>query len=190
MFKTKTLSDKQLLEGLARSDSKAVEQIYRMVLPGVVQYVRKNSGSETDARDIFQEAMIVMYRKASEGQLELTCTLNTFISSICRKLWLNRLRGSQREMGMIEGMDYVDPDEDTLLSMVKTSKYRLFQSHFKRLGSQCQQILDMFFQKTSMKEIAQKMGSTEGYIKKRKFKCKEKLIQSIKKDNRFKELQT
>jgi DNA-directed RNA polymerase specialized sigma24 family protein len=39
--------------------------------------VLKNNGSADDAKDIFQEAMIVLFEKVRSGSLELNCQIKT-----------------------------------------------------------------------------------------------------------------
>ena len=68
-------------------------------------------------------------------------------------------------------------------------RYRLFQNHFANLGKDCQKILQLYFDKVPLKNIAQIMGfKSEKYAKKRKFKCKEYLIKSIKQDLEYKKI--
>ena len=54
-------NEKALLQGLARSDKKAVETIYRENFNMIQSLIINNNGSADDAKDIFQEAMIVLY---------------------------------------------------------------------------------------------------------------------------------
>ena len=64
----------------------------------------------------------------------------------------------------------------------------LYRTHFNKLSESCQKVLSLFFAKVKMAEIAQKMDSSEAYIKKKKFKCKENLVSKIKADPLFAEL--
>ena len=48
--------------------------------------------------------------------------------------------------------------------------------------------MQWFFDKMPLRKIAKKLDTSEGYIKKRKFICKEKLIKAIKADAIFNEL--
>jgi DNA-directed RNA polymerase specialized sigma subunit len=64
----------------------------------------------------------------------------------------------------------------------------LYYTHFDALGEKCRQILQWFFDKTPLKEIAKRLDTSEGYIKKRKFQCKKQLIEAIQSDAKFKEL--
>ena len=187
MIKALHTNDQELLDGILRSDSRAVLKIYQDFLPGIIRYIQKNRGSEEEARDIFQEAMIVLFRKIKAGNLNLTCTLNTYLSSICRNLWLKKLR-DHKEMGVIEGVDFIDPDEDTLKTMQVTAKRRLVRKYLDQLGEKCRQILELVLQKIPYKKIAEQLGTSEGYIKKRKFDCNKKLVESVRTDRAYHEL--
>jgi DNA-directed RNA polymerase specialized sigma24 family protein len=57
-------NEQVLLKGLAQNDTKAVETIYRTNFNMVQSFVLNNNGTYDDARDIFQEAMIVLYENA------------------------------------------------------------------------------------------------------------------------------
>src|SRR5438105_1297170 len=78
----------------------------------VQSLVINNNGTTDDAKDIFQEAMIVLYEKARSGTFELNCQIKTYVYSVCRRLWLKKLQQANRflEMGEIESMVSVDDD--------------------------------------------------------------------------------
>ena len=89
-------NEKALLEGLALSDKKAIETIYRENYNMIQTLVINNNGSADDAKDVFQEAMIVLYEKARSGVFELNCQIKTYIYSVSRRLWLKRLQQLNR----------------------------------------------------------------------------------------------
>ena len=89
-------NEKALLQGLARSDKKAIEIIYRENYNMVQSLIINNSGSPDDAKDIFQEAMIVLYEKVRSGTFELNCLIKTYVYSVSRRLWLKRLQQMNR----------------------------------------------------------------------------------------------
>lgn len=62
-------NEKILLQGLAKNDKKAVETIYKDNYTMVQSLIINNNGSADDAKDVFQEAMIVLYEKARSGNL-------------------------------------------------------------------------------------------------------------------------
>ena len=90
------INEKALLEGLAANDKKAVEAIYQENYNMVQSLIINNNGSSDDAKDIFQEAMIVLYEKVRSGSFELNCQIKTYVYSVCRRLWLKRLQQLNR----------------------------------------------------------------------------------------------
>jgi len=191
MIMTKHSFDQQLLEGVLKADNKAVTQIYDLALPSVISWVKENNGTEADARDIFQEALMALFRKLEEGNFTLTCTLKSFLRIMCRNLWLTRLRNNKKFQGSnLEDIEPVTLDEGIVERIEKSEKEQLFFKHFDLLGENCRKIMQWFFDKMPLKEIAAKLDTSENYIKKRKFICKEKLIKAIQADPMFKELNT
>ena len=65
------INEQALLKGLASNDKKSVDTIYRENYNMVQLLVINNNGSADDAKDVFQEAMIVLYEKARSGTFEL-----------------------------------------------------------------------------------------------------------------------
>lgn len=182
-------TDRELLEGLLRADRVQVERLYQAYLPGIIRYVVRHGGTEADARDIFQDAVLVLYRKMKAGDLILTARLRTFLLAVCRNIWRTRQR-DRREYRLQpgEGEDRPDVDADTVETITRVSRERVYREHFDHLGDQCREILKLFFAKVKMRVIAERLGLSEKYVKKRKFECKEKLAESIRMDVRFREL--
>ena len=77
----------RLLEGIRAGDTATIRLLYREVLPGIKKYVVRNSGNESDAEDIFQDALMVVYEKATSGDLKLTSALSTYLFAVSKHLW-------------------------------------------------------------------------------------------------------
>src|SRR5215469_1306347 len=107
-------NEQKLLEGLAQNDRKAIEAIYRQHYNMVQSLILSNNGYPDDARDIFQEAMIVLYEKARSGTFELNSQLKTYLYSVCRRLWLKRLSQLQRYSPEVESLGETIPVEEDL----------------------------------------------------------------------------
>ena len=181
--------DQQLLEGIVNADRNAVKRIYDLILPSVILWVKENNGSEADARDIFQEALIALFRKVESSDFQLTCTLKSFVRIMCRNLWLTRLRDNKKfEASELEGVEKADLDQDLAESLERSEKEQIFYKHFDLLEEQCRKIMMWFFDKIALSEIAKRLETSENYIKKRKFICKEKLVKAIQNDPVFEEL--
>ena len=163
-----------LLEGLAANDKKAVETIYRENYLTIQSFIVKNNGYPDDARDIFQEAMIVLYEKVSSGTFELTCQIKTYLYSVCRRLWLKRLQQMQRYNPSAESVEEVIAVEEELeVHEKRNADLIVMENALNKIGEPCKSILEAYYlQKKSMPEIADFFGYTNAdNAKTQKYKC-------------------
>ena len=166
--------DKHLLEGLALNDREVIEAIYRDNYPMVQALILNNSGNSDEARDIFQEAMIVVYEKAVSGSLELHCQLKTYLYSVCRRLWLKRLQQLQRYGSLIENVEEtITVDEDLDMHEKHNADFLMMENAMSKIGEPCKSLLDAYYlQKKNMQEIAVDFGYTNAdNAKTQKYKC-------------------
>jgi len=167
-------NEQQLLEGLALNDRKAIEAIYKQHYNMVQALILNNNGTPDDARDIFQEAMIVLYEKVKTGSFELNCLIKTYLYSVCRRLWLKRLSQLQRISPEVEKLEETVPvEEDLDLHEQKDIDFQLMERSMKNLGEPCKSLLEAYYlQKKSMVEIAGSFGYTNAdNAKNQKYKC-------------------
>jgi len=163
-----------LLEGLALNDRKAIETIYKQHYNMVQALILSNSGYPDDARDIFQEAMIVLYEKVKSGSFELNCQLKTYLYSVCRRLWLKRLGQLQRSFSEVENLQDTVPVEDELERHEQRNRdFQVMDQSLNSLGEPCRSLLKAYYLETkSMVEIACDLGYTNAdNAKNQKYKC-------------------
>ena len=168
------INESALLEGLAANDKKSVETIYQQNYNMVQSLIINNNGSPDDAKDIFQEAMIVLYEKATSGTFELTCQIKTYLYSVCRRLWLKRLQQAQRYYLSEANFDEIVPLEDELEKHDKvTADLIVMDNALNKIGEPCKSLLEAYYiQKKSMPEIAEFFGYTNAdNAKTQKYKC-------------------
>ncbi len=169
----KEVSQKALLQGLARNEKKAVEAIYRDNFNMIQALVINNNGTAEDAKDIFQETMIVLYEKVQKGDFELNCQIKTFVYSVSRRLWLKRLL-HQNRFHISEGHeDVVVVDEDVDEHEKRNSEFLMMEKAMSSLGEPCKSLLEAFYiDKKNMQDIAAGFGYTNAdNAKTQKYKC-------------------
>jgi len=167
-------NEKALLEGLALSDKKAIETIYRENYNMIQTLVINNNGSADDAKDVFQEAMIVLYEKARSGTFELNCLIKTYIYSVCRRLWLKRLQQFSRYSPPVESLELTVPVDDEIEEHEKRdTEFEMMNKAIISLGEPCKSLLEAFYlQKQNMEVIASNFGYTNAdNAKNQKYKC-------------------
>ncbi|MEO5647733.1 MAG: sigma-70 family RNA polymerase sigma factor [Chitinophagaceae bacterium] len=169
-----SIQEQALLKGLAANDRKSIETIYREHY-GVVQgYILKNNGYHEDARDIFQEAMVVLFEKSKSESFELTCQIRTYIYSICRRLWLKKLQQMNRySLGVDEMEEIIGVEDELEMHEKRNADLQLMESALGKIGEPCKSLLEAYYiQKKGMQEIADSFGYTNSdNAKTQKYKC-------------------
>jgi RNA polymerase sigma factor (sigma-70 family) len=173
------LTDTELLVGLAEGSNEVLLQLYRRYFPMVLHFITSNSGSEDDAKDIYQEALVLLYEKAKSGSFELQAQLKTYLYSVVRRLWLKQL--AQRSRFMVRDVEKPASDEAALGQMnddlldheERDRQFNLMAESLNRLGEPCKTLLeDFYIQHLSMQEITEKFGYTNAdNAKTQKYKC-------------------
>ena len=166
--------DQSLLRGLAGNDKAAVETIYRENYTMIQSFILNNSGSVDEARDIFQEAMVVLFEKSTDTTFSLNCKIKTYIYSVCRRLWLKRLQQMQRYNPSAESVDEIVPVEEELdIHEKRNADLIVMENALNKIGEPCKSLLEAYYlQKKSMPEIAEFFGYTNAdNAKTQKYKC-------------------
>lgn len=169
-----TEQELQLLKGLAISDKQAIETIYRENYSMIQSFVINNNGSADDARDVFQEAMVVLYEKSKDTTFSLNCQIKTYVYSICRRLWLKRLQQLNKYSTQIESLEETVSVEDEMEEHEKRdNNFTLMEHAMSKIGEPCKSLLDAYYlQKKSMQDIAANFGYTNAdNAKTQKYKC-------------------
>jgi len=189
----KYYSNDKIIKGILQNDNFILQYIYNEYYPKINYFIINNNGIEEDAKDIFQEGLIIIYRKIKESQSFLKCSFETYLYSVCKLLWLKQLRKKRIRFIVQEKLPSYFKDKeypDIIYTIEKNERHRLYQKYFLKLGKDCQKTLRLFLDEIPLKDIAKLMGyKNENYAKKKKYKCKETLINNIKHDNEFKELE-
>ena len=185
----KRLTDEEIIAGLRKRDNSVLQYIYKNTFNAVKQLIVHNAGTDSDAEDIFQEALIIIFKKLREdSKFELTSSFTTYIYSIARLLWLKHLKQIKKieidplNRDMEERIEFEEPlpVEDKDLRMA------IYQRMLQQIPEDCQKILRLTAEDVNSKEIANKLGfRSEGYVRKRRHFCKEYLVNKIKEDAEY-----
>lgn len=181
-------SDQAWVAALKRKDRTAINLLYNEVFPMVKKLVTGYRGSEEDAWDVFQETMIVLYRKIQDPNFQLTSKLSTFLVGISRLIWMKKSQKDQATMLTHSDSEaYITNDTELIFA----ERELLFRKKLHMLGEQCRSILLLFFQKTKMEEIARQLNLASAEVARiTKYRCTQKLIKLIQSDRLYAELKT
>jgi len=168
------LNEQALLQGLANNDTKAIETIYKQNYNMVQTLILNNNGSYDDARDIFQEAMIALYEKARNESFVLTCKINTYVYSVCRRLWLKRLQQLGKYSNQIENLEEtISVEDDIEMQKKRNAEFIIMERVLGSMGEPCKSLLEGYYlKKMDMQSLAKEFGYTNAdNAKNQKYKC-------------------
>jgi RNA polymerase sigma factor (sigma-70 family) len=181
-------SDEAIQEGLRLRSDYIINFIYKEFFPLIKFLVTQNGGSDEDAEDIFQDGIIIIYNKINLNQFVLTSSFKTYMYSVCRNLWLQKLNKRKAIFDKLTDVEeYIDLPKAMLTeaSVEEAELHRIIQIHFLSLNEDCQKVLRLFTKNIPLRDIASIMGfKTENYAKTRKYLCKEELKKRIADDPR------
>ena len=177
----KNYSEPELLHDLqtpGRQDD-AIKHLYRVQYRTVQVYINQNGGTDEDAEDIFQDAVVNFIQVLQAGKFRGECSAGTFLNSLARYAWLNEFkrknRARLREEKFGRGMETIEIDiSETLVT--REIKLEL-QELLSTLGETCKKILlAYYYEELSMKEILQQLDyENEQVVRNKKYKCLKKL---------------
>lgn len=178
----------KLLEGLRQRNHRVLSEIYAQYYPVVLTYVTRNSGSESDAKDTFQESVIVIYKLAEDKSFTIKEEFGAFLMGVAKRIWHKQLRRHDiHERYVSQTEDTGIEEHPSEVELEDELERALLRKHIVNLGEDCRNVLMWSAEGMKNEEIAKKLGyKSEKVIRTKKYKCKEHLIKLIKQDPKFK----
>ncbi|TYZ09249.1 sigma-70 family RNA polymerase sigma factor [Hymenobacter lutimineralis] len=169
-------TDEEFVAAIRLGDDRALAQLYRLHLPMVLHLVQQNSGTEDEAKDVYQEGVIVFYEKVRDGSLELSCQIKTYLYAVCRRLWLKRLAEKGRYGGRLDDHEpYLETgaEADLVLAEQRDQQFALMEQALSQLGEPCRSLLEGYYLlDKSMQQLTADFGYTNAdNAKNQKYKC-------------------
>lgn len=169
------MKDKELIAQIKKGDEKALDYIYKKNFKSIIKMVLNNRGTEDEAQDIYQDALIVLWQKVQKDDFVLTSKLSTYLYAICKNLWLKELERKSKLIG-------TEKDEVEFIDFEQKERIKIIHDCIDSLGDTCKKVLTYYyFDGMSMQEIAKKLGfANADTAKTKKYKCKKELDSLIK----------
>ena len=80
-------TDKEIVDCLRNRQGYVVRYLSDRYLPMIRLMVTRLGGTSEDARDIFQEGLLIMLEKFDDKNFVLACKFKTLLYCICENLW-------------------------------------------------------------------------------------------------------
>lgn len=176
-------TDEELLKSIADGGSsrqRAIRHIYKdkSLESKVIRFVQNNSGNFQDGQDIFHEGIIVLDRNVRDDKFRGETTINGYLYSICRFLWMNQIR-KKAKVDLTEDNSRLDDVEESTpeIAYMDEERKRILNQIIAKLNDRCRKILELWKLSYSMEEIAKELDfSSAAMARKNKYRCHKALM--------------
>lgn len=176
----KEYTDNEIIECLRNRQSYVVHWLSDRYMPMIRLMVYQKGGTTEDARDIFQDGLIIMLEKLDDKKFNLTCKFKTFLYCVCEHLWKTILEKRQSAANYLNRRSEPESEKD-FTDMIDYQMYeQIIQDVFKTLDPISKKILTLYWQEKSLQEIADQLGYTYGYVRKKKCEAQGELTEKVK----------
>jgi RNA polymerase sigma factor (sigma-70 family) len=178
------LETSAVIEAIKAGSEKILFQVYEAYRNEFVSWaIRNHQVSVEEAKDVFQESVVGLYKNVKAGKLDkIDVSIKTYLFAIGKNIILNALRRKGIETKVYEsftestdnGIHY-HYEHQHLIDLVK----RLYRA----MGSPCKEILEMYYERDfDMESIAERVGYKNADVaKKKKYECLKSLEERISK---------
>ncbi|MGM0579601.1 MAG: RNA polymerase sigma factor [Bacteroidota bacterium] len=169
------LTDSQIIQRIKLGDESALDYLYKQHYKMMLRMILRNNGTEQEALDIFQDALIVFWQKAMDVNFELSSKISTYLYSVCKNLWRKELERKKK-------FEDSDKEESEYNQLENQEMVKIIHECIGELGDSCKKILSYhYFDGLSMDQIAKKMGlANSDTAKTKRYKCKKRLDDLIR----------
>ena len=169
--------DELQVEELRKKNTTALKQLYKTHYRMVLNLVLANNGSEQEAKDVYQEAIIHFYERLQQVEFVLTCKIKTYLYAVSRRLWLKRLAEQKKQVHIEDEERFAGIDQEMTDLEGNEKSFQVMDRALTDLGEPCRTIVeDFYLRNLTMDEITEKFGYTNAdNAKNQKYKCLQRL---------------
>jgi len=163
---------------IKENDTSTLKQLYKTNFAKVKRYVEKNNGDEQQAKDLYQEAFLAMWRNIKDDKFTAQSenAINGYLFQIAKYKWLDHIRSVRYKNTTFinREIEYDEPEVEE--SELQNKKIKIIMDAIGNLGERCQTMLKLFyFERRPFKEIAVIMEMDEASARNAKYRCQEQL---------------
>jgi DNA-directed RNA polymerase specialized sigma24 family protein len=152
--------------------------LYKNAFPAVAGFVSSKGGTFQDAKDIFQDALVIFYEKTAEGNLAVTVSEEAYVLGIAKHLWIRKFNRDKSTLYLSDFEAAISIPDDYF----PTVESGRLVSFLARAGRKCMELLQAFYyDKRSVNNITDAFGYSNTHSATvQKFKCLEKIRDLVK----------
>jgi len=170
-------SDRALVEGFLEGNADCLTQL-DVWIGQVLRHPGLRLGN--DVEDVAQQVRRKLLASFRDGRFQGTASLRTYVWRIAQHAAIDHLRHRRTQLSPLSIDDVAEPSDPAMTpegALLQRERRSLFALVLDRLGEACRELFHLIvFEELSYAEIARRLGTTEGAIKVRALRCREKAV--------------
>lgn len=170
-----------LISGFLKGDDESSRQIDAWIHE-VVRHPK--FGLKAEAADLAQDVRRKLLSALRDGRFHGSSTLRTYVWRVAQHVAIDHLRMRRTRPAAVPLDDVAEPldrDRSPEALMLHAERRALFHLVLARLGDECRDLFHLIvFDERGYAEIARQLGASEGAIKVRALRCREKAMREYK----------
>jgi len=193
--KKEKYSSTEILKGIRNGDHIILRYVYNQYYKSIRNMVLKKNGSEDLANDVFQEALVVIYKKSQDKNFQIDqSSFFTYLYAVSKVTLLSIHNKNTKDV--LNRTEEIDEDREILEDLSEEKhlameglKEHLLHKYLKKISKNCFDILKLVMDGLKSELIAEQLKmSSAAYVRKKKRICLKNLVEMIKKDPKSNEL--
>ncbi len=145
-------------------------------------------GDQEDAKDIFQEGLMILLEKIDNKEFALTCKFKTFLYCVCENLWKSTISKRHAAENYFARRTESEDEKDFSEVMDNDLRRKIFLNVFDTLDPVGKNILKLYWEEIPPQEIADRLGYSYGYVRKKKCEAQAELTEKVKRHPDYKKV--
>lgn len=182
MLRKIILSDKEIVTRIRANDRTILGELFINNERTVTSFIKSNGGDISDAQDLLQEAIIVLWQNVNAGRFELSAKVNTYIYAIVKNKWMAESRRRKKYDYNVFSLEENAGETNSLNEMINDEEKNMVTEALEKLESPCKELLLLFyFEERNMADIARLLNFANSDVAKaKKYQCKKALEKLLK----------
>lgn len=172
------------VNAIKANDDNVLKALYHDNYSKVESYVLTNSGTTDQAKDIYQEAFISVWRNIQLDKFIPAgeTSLAGYLYQVAKNKWLDHLRSSHHTKVIPIEFAEVSMRPEEPLTADENEYVIMVKKNLQKLGEDCRKVLTKFYyHKQSLKVIAEEFNWTEATARNNKYRCLQRLRELVNK---------
>jgi len=173
------MQDQEAFERIKLGDKEALAEVYKAHREAIIAWLtKKHSCSMEEAKDIYQDAILIFYNNIVKGKLtNIQHSIGSYLHEVVKRQFFSKAkRDSKLSRGIIEILkETSSSDEENMAELER--RMEMVHQGLKEVGEVCSQLIRLrYFNRLSMDTICVQLGyKNSSTAKNLKYKCMRRL---------------